>query len=224
MRTKRRNESIFIAVAGIMGSGKTTAARLVAKALGARLFEENFKENIFLPLYYKNPKRWAFHSQLFYLAKKAEQLGEIKNLLDRGENCVQDSPIYQDYLTYVKAQKMLGYIGGSEFKVYDKIFRLLLLSLPSPDMIIQLEGTPPILRKRVTKRGYGYENKVKDEYLKLLSRLQKKWIAEQNLLNVLVVNTDALNFVDNAEDQKKFTLMVKDGIRRLPAPLSLRNK
>lgn len=78
MASKR---NLYIAVAGVMGSGKTTACRLLARELGIRLFEEKAEENRFLPLFYEDPRRWAFALQLFCLAEKIGQLEEIKNAL-----------------------------------------------------------------------------------------------------------------------------------------------
>ena len=102
---------------GTMASGKTTVAKLLAKELKYKLIEENFGENKFLPRFYKDMKRWAFHSQTFFLMEKVTQMIETGKLLAK-KNVIQDTPIQQDAFSYAKAQNVLGNIDDAEWKLY----------------------------------------------------------------------------------------------------------
>ena len=204
----RDKKNHYISVTGIMGSGKTTAANLLARRLGFHLFEENVKENVFLPLFYKDAKRWALTAQLFYLREKTHQLEKIKNLLTKA-SVIQDSPIYQDHFTYAKAQLLLGNMNNDEYALYQKFFDVFHQNLPIPDLIIELETSLPIIQNRIQNRARNYEKEIAPAYIKLLSVLQKDWISQSPHLKIITVNTDNLNLVVNTAHQKEFVEMVK---------------
>src|SRR3990167_8714570 len=116
------SKRLYLSVMGTMGSGKTTVARLIAKELTFHLIEENFGENAFLPRFYHDMKRWAFHSQTFFLMEKITQMLETPKLLQK-YSVVQDTPIQQDAFSYAKAQHVLGNIDDAEWRLYQKIYR-----------------------------------------------------------------------------------------------------
>ena len=136
-----------------MGVGKTTVSRLIAKELKLHLVLENFGENAFLPRFYKDMSRWAFHSQAFYLLEKIKQMMETEKTL-RKKSVVQDTPIYQDVNSYAKAQYVLGNIDDDEWKLYRKIYFSYEKYLPVPDLIIFLNAPVDVYRERIRKRGY----------------------------------------------------------------------
>lgn len=212
MDTKKKN--FYIAVAGVLGSGKTTASALLAKELDFHLFEENPADNVFLPLFYKEPKRWALPAQLFYLREKAHQLEKIKTLLARA-GVVHDSPIYQDHFTYAKAQLLLGHMTRDEYALYDKFFSVFSKNIPVPDLIIQLNVSPSVIQRRIYSRAREYEKEIDIKYIKLISGLQKKWITMHPHLTIATVKTDDLDLAVNRDHQKKFVAIVKNMIARL---------
>jgi len=187
---------------GTMGSGKTTAARILAKALQFHLLEENFGENAFLPLFYSDMKRWAFHSQTFFLMEKITQMLETKKLLDK-TSIIQDTPIEQDAFSYAKAQHVLGHIDDAEWKLYQKIYRSFEPLFPKPDLIVFLETGIGEIEKRINVRGRGYEQKIPQSYLELLDMLNYKWLTEQKEIPVLTIQTDGLNIVRSKNAQRE---------------------
>ena len=205
---------IYISVAGVMGSGKTTASGLLAQHLGLHLFEENVDENTFLPLFYDNPQRWALHAQLFYLREKVVQLSKIKKLLEQ-TSVIQDSPLYQDYLTYAKAQQVLENMNEAEFTLYERFFHTLYDHLPVPDLVVQLDASVPAIAKRIKKRARTYERAIDRSYLALLARLQDQWIVSHEHLAILRINTETLNLAENTEHQREFVALVKDRLSTL---------
>src|SRR5689334_14128909 len=112
---------LYIALMGSLGSGKTTASRLLAKELGFHLLEENFGENAFLPRFYADMKRWAFHSQTFYLMEKITQMRQTAEFL-KTKAVIQDTAIYQDAFSYAKAQHVLEHMDDEEWKLYRRIY------------------------------------------------------------------------------------------------------
>jgi deoxyadenosine/deoxycytidine kinase len=179
---------------GTMGSGKTTVAKLLARDLKFHLIEENFGENAFLSRFYADMKRWAFHSQTFFLMEKTQQLLEVAHALSlsKGPGIVQDTPIQQDALSYAKAQHVLGNIDDAEWKLYQKIYKSFEPHFPVPDKIIYLETSVPELTRRIESRGRGYEQKIPLSYIELLDMLNQKWLRENTTIPVIRIETDGI--------------------------------
>jgi len=193
---------------GTIGSGKTTAARLIAKELKFQLVEENFGENAFLPRFYKDMKRWAFHSQTFFLMEKITQMLETPKLLEKWP-VVQDTPIQQDAFSYAKAQHVLGNIDDAEWKLYQKIYKSFEQYFPKPTCIVFLETSIDSIVERIEKRGRGYEQKIPQSYLELLDMLNHKWLSENKNIPVLVLKTDGLNIVTSKVAQQNLIHAVR---------------
>ncbi len=202
---------VYISVMGTMGSGKTTAAALIAKAFRFRLIEENFGDNAFLPRFYADMKRWAFHSQTFFLMEKINQMLETPALLTK-HSVVQDTPIQQDAFSYAKAQHVLGNIDDAEWRLYQKIYKSFEPYFPKPDLIVYLETSVPVLVERVGVRGRGYEQKIPQSYLELLDMLNKRWLSENKTIPVMIVETDGLNIVRKKSAQQHVLAQIKKRI------------
>lgn len=218
-----RKKTLYISVMGTMGSGKTTVARLIAKETRFRLIEENFGENAFLSRFYQDMKRWAFHSQTFFLIEKISQMLETHKLLQKYSTpgveevrtpgvfrgIVQDTPIQQDAFSYAKAQHVLGNIDDAEWRLYQKIYRSFEPYFPKPDCIIYLETSVSALSGRIGKRGRGYEQKISLSYLELLDMLNHKWLSENKTIPVLSIETDGLNVVHSKSAQAQLLHKVR---------------
>ena len=194
----------YISVMGTMGSGKTTAAKLIARELKFHLIEENFGENAFLPRFYQDMKRWAFHSQTFFLMEKISQMLDTPKLLEK-HSVVQDTPIQQDAFSYAKAQHVLGNIDDTEWRLYLKIYRSFEPYFPRPDRIIYLDTSVVALAARIGKRGRGYEQKIPQSYLELLDMLNRRWLSENKTIPVMIIQTDGVS-------PKKIVEMIKHKI------------
>lgn len=203
---------------GTMGSGKTTAARLIARELKFLLLEENFGENAFLPRFYQDMNRWAFHSQTFYLMEKITQMFETPKLLKKA-SVVQDTPIEQDVFSYAKAQHVLGHIDDAEWRLYQKIYRSFESRLPKPNLIVYLETSLPVITDRIERRARGYEQKIPQNYLELLDMLNHKWLSENlsaqagKTTPVLTIKTDGLNIVTSKVAQQSMLAAVKKKLK-----------
>ncbi len=216
----------YLSIMGTIGSGKTTVARLLAKEFKYHLIEENFGENAFLPRFYGDMKRWAFHSQTFFLMEKTRQLLDIAEVLrseaakdPRGtkgiHGIVQDTPIQQDAFSYAKAQHVLGNIDDAEWRLYQKIYKSFEPYFPKPDLIVYLETSVSILTHRIESRGRGFESKIPQSYLELLDMLNHKWLSENlsaqagKTIPVLTVQTDGLIIGRSKASQENLLQVVK---------------
>lgn len=203
---------LYISVMGTMGSGKTTVAKLLSRELKFHLIAENFGENAFLPRFYQDMNRWAFHSQTFFLMEKITQMLETPKLLQK-HSVVQDTPIQQDAFSYAKAQHVLGHIDDSEWRLYQKIYKQFEPYFPKPDLIVYLETSIPNLAQRIGSRGRGYEQKIPQSYLELLDMLNHKWLSENKNATVLTIETDGLNIVRSAKAQKSLIAQVRKQLK-----------
>jgi deoxyadenosine/deoxycytidine kinase len=200
---------------GTIGSGKTTVAKLLAKEFRFKLLEEHFGENAFLPRFYADMKRWAFHSQMFFLMEKIKQLLETPKLLQK-KSVVQDTPIHQDVFSYAKAQYILENMDYSEWWLYLKVYRSFEPFLPTPDLVVYLETSMEGLEGRIQKRGRSYEQKIPTSYLELLDMLNHKWLRENKSIPVLVVATDDLDIVHSKKAKQQLVAAVKSALRTKP--------
>jgi len=205
----------YLAVAGIISVGKTTAAKLLASKLNFSLLEENWGANQFLPRFYNNMPRWAFHSQTFYLLEKIKQTKGAKSFLKQGKPVIQDTPISQDVLSYAKAQFVLDNMDEAEFQLYTKIYSIFVKSLPQPDLIIFLEASWPVVFQRLKSRGRDFEQSLSKDYLKLLDKLNRQWIRKMDGSKVLRIKTDNLNLVNNQNDIAFLIQEVEDKAREI---------
>lgn len=208
---KERNE--YIAVMGTMGSGKTTAANLLAKELRFTLVEENVKENAFLPRFYKDMSRWAFHSQVFFLMEKIRQMIETKNLLGKS-SVIQDTPITQDVYSYAKAQYELGHMDDAEWALYQKIYHEFTPHFPQPDLIVFLDTSIPAIESRIAARGREFEQEIPTDYLTLLDKLNRKWLEQNTTIPVVRIATDTLDITRSRDAQEQFTSLVRSALGR----------
>lgn len=198
-----------------MGSGKTTAAKLLAKYLKFHLLAENFGDNAFLARFYKEMKLWAFHSQTFFLMEKITQtLGTVELL--KKHAVIQDTPIYQDVFSYAKAQHILGNMDDVEWRLYQKIFRSFLPYLPKPDVMIYLKTTVDTVKERIGARNRKFERQIPDGYLELLEMLNEAWMKkETDGIKIITIETDNLNIAKKPKDKQKFSQTVKQNLHNL---------
>jgi len=203
-------KGIFISVMGTMGSGKTTAAKLLAQKLTYTLMTEHYEENNFLPRFYDDMKRWAFHSQTFFLLEKVRQLEQIPELL-LTNSIIQDTPIIQDVYSYAQAQYKLNNMDHEEWKLYRKTYESLNGHLRQPDFIVYLDASVDTIMERIANRGREYEQSIPRSYIELLDKLNAEWL-ETTTIPVVKINTNSRNFVHKELDQEFFTISVRHAI------------
>lgn len=188
---KKISRNRYIAIAGVMGSGKTTCAKILRQELGFPLLEEKPQENPFLEDFYKDMKRWALHSQLFYVLKKIQQNAKAKKLL-LSTSVIQDAPFGQD-LIYVKTNQKFGNIGDHEYRLIIRLMELYAPHMIRPDPLIVLDAPLDLILNRISARGRDYEQEVSKDYIAALLSFQKKWLAKYPRNKKIIIPIDKLN-------------------------------
>lgn len=183
----------FIAVEGPIGVGKTTLAKRLAQTLGYPILLEPASENPFLDRYYRDGKRHALPTQLFFLLHRARLITdvEVNDLL--GTTLVADFLIEKDDL-FARLT-----LDDNEYELYRQIHENLAIQAPTPDLVIYLQAPADILLERIRSRGIPYEREITAEYLEALSNSYAKFFHFYDAAPLLVVNAAAVDMANNTD-------------------------
>ncbi len=183
----------YIVVEGPIGSGKSTLSRLLADRYGANLMLEDASANPFLPQFYRDMKRYALATQMFFLFQRVNQLAAIKqpDLFER--KTIADYMLAKDAL-FAKLT-----LDDNEFALYSQLYNHLKPQAPTPDLVIYLQATVNTLMTRIQRRALPMERGISEEYLMRLSETYTRFFYDYSESPILIVNSDRFNFVDNPE-------------------------
>ncbi|HSG97496.1 MAG TPA: deoxynucleoside kinase [Woeseiaceae bacterium] len=181
-----------IAIAGNMGSGKSTLVEFLHRTYGVVPFYEPNDENPYLADFYKDMKRWAFQSQLYFLSNKFR----LHQELDRQPGVVAlDRTIFEDAEIFATALHQMRKISKRDWETYQGFYLAILDAIRPPDLMIYLRCSMRPLRQRIRLRGRKMEEDVPLSYLKRLDCLYEDWIARYTMSEVLVLETDQLDYI-----------------------------
>jgi len=184
----------YIAVAGNIGSGKSSLVDFLCRHYKLKPFFEPNDINPYLVLFYKDMKRWAFHSQMHFLTHKFR----IHQELDRHPGTVvQDRTIYEDAEIFATNLHRMGYMTNDEFRTYKDLYCTMLDAIKPPDIMIYLECPLKTLKKRIAKRGRAMEKSVSDGYLRRLEKLYKKWIVDYKRCPLINFSTEKMDYLSD---------------------------
>ncbi len=185
----------YIAIEGNIGAGKTSLATQMASDFNAKLVLERFKENPFLPKFYKEPDRFAFPLEMSFLADRYQQLLDDLTQYDLfKENVIGD---YDGYKSLIFAKITLQ---EEEFTLYKKLFNLMHKELPSPDRYVYLYQNTERLLENIKNRGRDFEQEIEAEYLQKINEGYMEFIRNQQSDNIKIIDISALDFVNNRAD------------------------
>ena len=184
----------FVAVAGNIGVGKTTLVQKLCDNLDWTPFFEPESENPYLADFYKDMQTWAFHSQVFFLARR---LRAHKDLCVHPGSVIQDRSVYEDAEIFAHNLYKQKRIEERDYQTYRELYQALVEFLPPPDLVLYIRASVPTLQQRIKKRGRDYEEKIDPAYLNQLNVLYEHWITDFQLCPVLTVPGDDLDFVAN---------------------------
>ena len=192
-------ERKFIAIAGNIGAGKSSLLDFLTSSYDISPFYEPNDENPYLPDFYKDMKRWAFQSQLFFLSNKFR----IHQEADRIPGVViQDRTIFEDAEIFATALHQMRKIDKRDWQTYWNFYQTILQTIQPPDLMIYLRCSMRTLRKRIRLRGRQMEQDIPLSYLKRLECLYENWIGNYALGDVLVLESDQLDFVHDLVDRR----------------------
>ncbi|MGA8204260.1 MAG: deoxynucleoside kinase [Woeseiaceae bacterium] len=181
-----------IAIAGNIGAGKSTLVEFLSRTYGVTPFYEPSDENPYLADFYKDMKRWAFRSQLYFLCSKFR----LHQQLDRQPDVVAlDRTIFEDAEIFATALYQMRKISKRDWQVYQAFYAAILEAIRPPDLLIYLRCSMRTLRQRIRLRGRKMEQDVSPAYLKRLDGLYESWIAAYDMSDVLVLDTERLDYV-----------------------------
>ncbi|WP_245557497.1 deoxynucleoside kinase [Neolewinella persica] len=193
----------FIAIEGNIGAGKTTLASRLAADQNRRLILEEFSDNPFLPPFYREPERYAFPVELFFMAERHKQLQSELAQTDLFTNGVIADYIFVKTLLFAR-----NTLPEDEFRLFSRLFKVMDAGFPNPELIVYLHRPVEALQANIAKRGREYEKEIKDEYLASVQAAYFNYFGSQKEQAVLVLELGDKNFSDD-EDlyQRMVTLM-----------------
>ena len=181
-----------IAIAGNMGVGKSTLVEFLARTYDVKPFYEPNDENPYLKDFYRDMRGWAFQSQLYFLANKFR----LHQALDRQPGVVAlDRTIFEDAEIFATALYQMRKISKRDWETYRGFYEAILDAIRPPDLLIYLKCSMRTLKTRIRLRGRQMEQDVPASYLKRLDRLYEAWIADYSMSDVLVLETDRLDYI-----------------------------
>ncbi len=200
---------MYLAIAGNIGSGKSSLTALLSEAFGLKPVYEAVSENPYLEDFYRDMGAYAFHSQVFFLARRVRQhLLEVNG----ARAVVQDRTVYEDALVFAQNLYREGHLKERDWRTYLDLFQSVSPALRKPDLLIYLRASLPTLRERIKKRGRPFEQNLPDRYLLGLNALYEELIASWDLSPVYVVEADRIDFVEKAEDRDSLLAALRLGI------------
>jgi len=189
----------FIAIAGNIGAGKSSLLDFLTHTYDVAPFYEPNDENPYLPDFYRDMKRWAFQSQLFFLSNKFR----IHQEADRTPGVViQDRTIFEDAEIFATALHQMRKIDKRDWETYRAFYHSILQAIKPPDLMIYLRCSMRTLRKRIRLRGRPMEQDIPLSYLKRLDLLYEQWISDYTLGDVLILDSGKLDFVSDLVDRQ----------------------
>lgn len=183
---------MYVAIAGNIGSGKTTLTEILTKRYGAKAYYEE-TDNPYIGDFYNNMSRWAFQLQISFLGSRIRQTMDM--LAIKEENVFQDRTIYEDAHIFASNLHEMGLISSRDFATYMRIFDLTTNLIPQPDVLIYLRASIPTLVAQIKHRGRDYEMNIDENYLNRLNEKYEYWINNIYKGRVLIIDKDVDDFV-----------------------------
>lgn len=191
---------MHIAIAGNIGSGKTTLTRILSKHFKWEPHFEDVETNPYLHNFYDDMQRWSFNLQIYFLNSRFRQIVQIH---DSGKTIIQDRTIYEDAYIFAPNLHAMGLMTTRDFDNYKSLFELMVSFIKPPDLLIYLRAEVPTLVRQIQKRGRDYENTIRIDYLTRLNERYEAWISTYTDGKLLIVDVDDKDFANNSNDLEK---------------------
>jgi len=188
---------MHIALAGNIGSGKTTLTRILSKHYLWEPHYEDADDNPYLNDFYADMQRWSFNVQIYFLNNRFSQILEFRK---HDKTVIQDRTIYEDAYIFAPNLHSMGLMSTRDFENYFTLFNLMSSLIQPPDLIIYLRASVPTLVNQIQKRGRKFESSIRLDYLKRLNERYESWVETYHDGKMLIVDADSMDFLGNPED------------------------
>ena len=196
-KTLERRGEMHIAIAGNIGSGKSTLTKLLAKHYGWEPRFEAVEDNPYLEDYYRDIHRWSFNLEVYFLKERFRDLIAISQT---DHTIIQDRTIFEGVYVFMQNNKAMGNLSDRDFETYMELFEQMMTVVRYPDLMIYLHASVPHLVGNIQKRGREYEQSMQLEYLENLNRRYDEFINKMYKGRVMIIEKDGLDYQNNPKD------------------------
>ena len=203
-------KKVFVAVAGNIGSGKSSLTRLLSSANGWTPMYESVEDNPYLSDFYKDMRRWSFQLQVYFLSNRFRS---HKSITEGSRSVVLDRVIYEDAEIFARNLFEIGNMEERDYNNYVALYNVMTEYLHPPDLLIYLRASMPTLLRQISLRGRDFEQSISREYLEQLNRHYERWISHYTKGKVLIIESDNLDYVNRKEDLDRVMAMVREGLQ-----------
>ncbi len=204
--------SIFVAVAGNIGSGKSSLTRLLSKHYNWQAYFESVEDNPYLSDFYGDMNRWSFNLQVYFLSKR---FNDHKKIVEGNVSVIQDRSIYEDAEIFAKNLYLIGKMDERDYTNYVELYKVMTAYLRPPNLLIYLDARIETLLKQISRRGREYEQSIPREYLEQLRDHYQDWIQRYKLGPLLVIPSDEVDFVHERGDFNRILLLIEAKLMEL---------
>jgi len=202
---------MHLAIAGNIGSGKTTLTTLLSKHYKFEPHYEDVEDNPYISDFYEDMQRWSFNLQIYFLNSR---YNTVLGLQKSKKNIIQDRTIYEDANIFAPNLHSMGLMSTRDFETYQKLFESLNQTIKAPDLLVYLRASIPSLVNNIQKRGRDYEDSIRLDYLKRLNERYEAWISTYKHKHI-IIEVDDLNYAERPEDLCKVISRIETEINGL---------
>ncbi len=188
---------MHVAIAGNIGSGKTTLTGLLSNHYSWESHYEDVDSNPYLNDFYEDMQRWSFNLQVYFLNSRFDSVLKIR---ESGKTVIQDRTIYEDAHIFAPNLHEMGLMTSRDFNNYFSLFNLMSKLIEPPDLLIYLRASVPTLVRQIQLRGRAYESSIRLDYLTSLNKRYEDWIEGYDLGKLLIIDVDKLDFPNIPKD------------------------
>ncbi|MGB9773495.1 MAG: deoxynucleoside kinase [Bacteroidota bacterium] len=206
------SKSLFIAVAGNIGAGKSALTKQLSEYFGWEPYYESVDNNPYLDDFYKDMHRWSFNLQVYFLSNRFKY---HKKMVESSHPVIQDRSIYEDAEIFARNLYEIGMMDERDYRNYVELFNIMTEYLKPPTLLIYLRASVDTLLEQIARRGRSFEQGIRREYLEQLNRHYESWIQRYSLGPILVIESDSIDFVNHKADFEHVVEVVKSKLLSL---------
>lgn len=202
---------MHIAITGNIGAGKTTLASKLAEHYGWEVLYEAVEGNPYLPPFYEDMEKWAFHLQIYFLNSRFEQVLKIKKLAE-DRTIIQDRSIYEDAYIFARNLYESGKFNEIDYQTYRSMFNTITQAITHPDLMIYLRADLPKLQRQISKRNRDFERNIDPDYLLKLNALYEDFVHLYTHGKLLIIDVNNLDYAENEKDFQSIIELIDKNI------------